>query len=1023
MSIFIPYNPDSPTTNSIITPHPDFVTAGEQLRVKVTGSYAGVSDLTKTADATLEVAPQSDLTPGSTSPSSWPATSAAVVDDPASNPLVADLRVAVGSFIEAPVTATESSTIDVSVIADHANGVDRVEFIANEGTAFSVSTEALRTSWDAGSDWSADNDLPNSSCYTATLDLSAQAAGDPVEIRAIIYPTHGIPLVLQGDGTNNPAVWSSDGKTYEGTNSVFFTKVAETVTVDVNTSDGLRDAIDSQTFDATKQYVFSLTQALSEWSSGPDLSIDVNPYVPVIVRGSIADRGVSTYHAACPTNSPPTVAQPKTLNATNASGGIFWQFENLSIYQGTTAFIHNAGNGSIIRDCIITREAEIVTDFKNKDISLNNTGGTWTEGGSVPSVVLATRFQRDQDNFDESSDALICIKDAVVCTTPANVGNGTYLLESTVEHNNNLGAGVVLQRNVVHQANLQDVSSAQTILNILVRDSAFGGEVPFTVGGDTRVWDTNGSANPFDSSVVDIGTVPLDAPDPEGANIPYLVQDMNPSASVPSPNWSVYMKYYTAAYVNESGVTVPSVISYGRLDPHVDIWQPPVSPPTIGPGSGTPTKTSGWFVVQNTILQGVKATDVNLQPFIDTQWGSGYPSVVHNGTVFKDWSIEGQQVVASTTKSRTFNSMYNYLWRNVNFNPDGTEQYMGQFIFQQDLAGESDFAALTGDTDPSSGGAHLDMTIIDSTLSNFDADADTNMSQGDTLADWVSQEVEPTDSSVRVVNSTGTYGLNKPTGGITISGLAAEGSSLSAVTSISNADSETLQWSIADTELGTYTDISGATGSTYLTVAADSGKYIKCTVTATGLPPALVADSNIIGPIAGGVLELGGFTRIWGDNSTPQVLHKVTDDNGRTGTFLQGGRGGGLNSNSSTVYIGPGMVDDDDAVEGVDSDTGIYLTATYKYTANNNLRTATWKSQKPNGMAGTVYYRWTVTKPDGTVIIDEHLRDFSTLGNQGGYINQNASQTGWTPSFMGSTTLDPIENGDSLRIDAYFVAD
>lgn len=1023
MSIFIPYNPDAETTGNPIIPHPDFVSAGEQLRVKATGSYAGATSVTKTADATLVAAPSADLIPGSATPSSWAAT-ATPADTTGSNPLVADMRVAIGSFIEAPVTATESNAIEVSVIADHVNGVDRVEFIANDGTPFSVSSEAQRN-WG-----SLDSDLPNSPCYTATLNLAVQTAGAPVEIRAIIYPTHGTPLVLQGNGTNNAAQWDPDGKVYEGTNSVFFTKVSEVVDVTVSTSDGLRDAIAAQTFNSTKQYRFMLTQSLSSWAAGNDPSFTANPYIPIIVRGSLADRAVSTFDINCPTNNPPTVAQPKTLNGVNSDGGIFWQYENLSIYQGTTAFLHNAGNGAIIRDCIITREAELVTSFKGEDISANNPGGSWTEGNSVKSMVASTRYSRDQPNFDSTSDAVICIKDSVVTTTPALIGNGTYLLESTVEHNSNIGNGVVLQRNNVHQANLQDVSSAQTNLNLLVRDSAFGAEVPFTVGGNTRVWNVPVEGD-FDSSVVEVGTVPLNDPAPDGANIPYLAQDTNPDASVPSPNWSVYKKYYTAAAVDTNGNVVPSRISYGRLDPHVDIWQPPVSPPTLGPGSSTPTNTTGWYTINNTIIQGVYATDVLLQPFIDTQWGSSYSSVVHNGTVFKDWVFEGEQVVASTTKSRTYNSMYNYLWRNMDFNPAGTQQYMGQFIFQQDLDGDPNYDNLTGDTDPSLLGSYLDMTIIDSNLGNFDATVDSSMSQGDTLATWVANEVDGSDSTVRLAGTTtGIYGLAKPSGGITISGLASEGSSLAAVTSISNAETETLQWSRADTELGTYTDISGATGSSYVTGSSDLGKYIKCTVTAIGLPPTLIADSNIIGPIGAGVLELGGFTKVYKNNSIAQVLHKITDDNGRTGTWGQQGRGGTLGWNDTTMYIGPGMVDGDTASQATNaagdplasSSTGVYLSPTYQYTGRSFKDVTTmWRDKTPNNLAGQVQYRLTVTQPDGTVIVDEPGRDITTFGNQGGYIGLQASGTGWTPSFDASTTLPPIQANATVRIDFYFV--
>ena len=124
-----------------------------------------------------------------------------------------------------------------------------------------------------------------------------------------------------------------------------------------------------------------------------------------------------------------------------------------------------------------------------------------------------------------------------------------------------------------------------------------------------------------------------------------------------------------------------------------------------------------------------------------------------------------------------------------------------------------------------------------------------------------------------------------PTGTITISGSPSEGDILTAVTSIINADSETLQWSRADTELGTYGDISGATSSSYTMVSADIGKFIKCTVTATGQPPVLVVDSNVIGPVVGSQvtpLQAITWTMTAGDAATVVSSGQDIIDNDKT---------------------------------------------------------------------------------------------------------------------------------------------
>ena len=49
MSIFIPYNPDSPTAGSSLLLHPDFVTAGSQISVQVQGTLTGAVTVTEDA--------------------------------------------------------------------------------------------------------------------------------------------------------------------------------------------------------------------------------------------------------------------------------------------------------------------------------------------------------------------------------------------------------------------------------------------------------------------------------------------------------------------------------------------------------------------------------------------------------------------------------------------------------------------------------------------------------------------------------------------------------------------------------------------------------------------------------------------------------------------------------------------------------------------------------------------------------------------------------------------------------------
>ena len=89
--------------------------------------------------------------------------------------------------------------------------------------------------------------------------------------------------------------------------------------------------------------------------------------------------------------------------------------------------------------------------------------------------------------------------------------------------------------------------------------------------------------------------------------------------------------------------------------------------------------------------------------------------------------------------------------------------------------------------------------------------------------------------------------------GATIAGIAKVGVKLTAAGigySDINGDAATTplyQWTISDTEDGTYTDILGATGSTYTPVTADFGKFIKVRITpkaSTGITIGIPVESD-----------------------------------------------------------------------------------------------------------------------------------------------------------------------------------
>ena len=85
-----------------------------------------------------------------------------------------------------------------------------------------------------------------------------------------------------------------------------------------------------------------------------------------------------------------------------------------------------------------------------------------------------------------------------------------------------------------------------------------------------------------------------------------------------------------------------------------------------------------------------------------------------------------------------------------------------------------------------------------------------------------------------------------------ISGTASFGETLTATSGnwANTPTSFTYQWSRASTSSGTYTNISGATGSTYNLLAADVDQFLKVTVTASNTGGSLASTSSATGAIA-----------------------------------------------------------------------------------------------------------------------------------------------------------------------------
>jgi hypothetical protein len=115
----------------------------------------------------------------------------------------------------------------------------------------------------------------------------------------------------------------------------------------------------------------------------------------------------------------------------------------------------------------------------------------------------------------------------------------------------------------------------------------------------------------------------------------------------------------------------------------------------------------------------------------------------------------------------------------------------------------------------------------------------------------------------------------------TISGTTTFGETITSTTGTwsNSPTSYTYQWSRSATSGGSYTDISGATSSTYRLVAADVGQYLKVTVTATNASGSAAATSSATAQIAKATPTFSAWsnvTKTFGDANYSVTAPTVT---------------------------------------------------------------------------------------------------------------------------------------------------
>jgi hypothetical protein len=171
--------------------------------------------------------------------------------------------------------STYGDSVEIGVVAEHYNGIEKVGFIADNGSEVQIATPTVTAD--------------GLTQYRATVDMSGKTPGDTVEVRAILYPYHGNTRVLQGEISDDTSVADTSKM---GAFGMKITKINSIVTTNVTTGTTLRDALNALGDISTSPYQHRLVFSDSEVLAGTTNNSTMHDYIPTIIEGSIADRGV-----------------------------------------------------------------------------------------------------------------------------------------------------------------------------------------------------------------------------------------------------------------------------------------------------------------------------------------------------------------------------------------------------------------------------------------------------------------------------------------------------------------------------------------------------------------------------------------------------------------------------------------------------------------------------------------------------------------------------------------------------------
>ena len=404
-------------------------------------------------DASIRIQQLTYLTPGT---GFTTVTTAADVADPGGYPMALQGTV-IMQWTDQPLRATESDSMTVGVVADHYNGMEKVTFIADNGTPVDVTSTVNTRGFDE---------------YVATLDMSGVTVGTSVEVRAIGTPIAGIPRVLQNSIPTSTSV-SNDWK--EGKNSSFVTKAASVIESTTGITLGLVEIInDALPANANNNiYRITIPGGTYDTTNGDSQTYNfANPNIPIELVG-VGDA---------------TVIQASTY--ARSSSHVFngpLHFKNMKIIQGTVGFRPSGNNHPNSMHILENVNYDTLRQEPTiGSIYTDSVGGTyeWTPANNGDTQPSGTEIAYLTKVYTDAANELGFVS-AVTPTSSGDIGRGVWIMESTIT--GEVGENLRMLRNVQAKT-LQDASHNSITLNLTMVNAQSGIGDPYVLQPDVQVW-------------------------------------------------------------------------------------------------------------------------------------------------------------------------------------------------------------------------------------------------------------------------------------------------------------------------------------------------------------------------------------------------------------------------------------------------------------------------------------------------------------------------------------------------------